>query len=238
MPTDAGDVAGIAGSTMTGAAAGSVFGPWGTLIGGGIGLLSGLFSNSAEDEAEALTELQMQREKIAAGIMNESRETNLILNAITVDRQRKQFAQQAFLGSEAITAGGAISGLMGSSIAKNARASLGQQRASGLQFSMLTEQLGNQISQLQQDAVNAKLGITTGSDLPIPDDMMSTISETTYNSDGEATNSASNPGGLPVMSAPSFMAYPSLEAYYAENPDQMPADEPTTKQAQQPTGRR
>lgn len=238
MPTDAGDVAGIAGSTMAGAAAGSVFGPWGTFIGGGIGFITGLFGNSAENAAEDLSALQMQREKIAAGIMGEARETGLILNALAVDRTRSQYAQKAFLGSEAINAAGALTGLMGSSITRNARASMGQQRASGLQFSMLTEQLGNQISQLQQDAVNAKLGITTGSDLPIPDDMMSTISETTYNSDGEATNSASNPGGLPVMSAPSFMAYPSLEAYYAENPDQMPADEPTTKQASQTTGRR
>ena len=161
MATDLGDAGAIAGSTMAGAAAGSWAGPVGMAIGGFLGFLGGVSSNNAENMAEAMASLQVQREKIAAGISSEARETGLMLNALSVDRARRDFAQQAFLSSEAVTAGGAITGLMGSSIAKNAKASMGQQYASGLQFSMLSEQMGIEISELNQAALNKRLGILT-----------------------------------------------------------------------------
>lgn len=43
MPNQSGGVGGALGSAMGGAMTGSMFGPWGTAIGGGLGLLSGIF---------------------------------------------------------------------------------------------------------------------------------------------------------------------------------------------------
>lgn len=173
MPTDGGDIAGIAGSTASGAAAGfTIGGPVGGIIGGSIGFLSGIFSNAAENEAEKLEALQIEREKKAAGLSGEARELQLYLNSLELDRNRKAFATKAFLANEAITSAGALTGLMGSSIAKNARASIGQQHASSLQHSFLTEEIGTAISNLHQDALDARLGIgednAAGKNVPSP----------------------------------------------------------------------
>ena len=159
MATDLGDAGGIAGSTLQGAAAGSAFGPWGAAVGGTIGFFSGLFSNSAENKAEALEELQIQRAKIAAGLEGEAREIQLALNAFEVDRARKQLVNRALVAGEAITSAAVASNLTGSSIAANARSSILQQKASNLQASFLTENAGNQISELLQEASDAALGL-------------------------------------------------------------------------------
>lgn len=160
MPTDAGDVAGIAGSTFSGAAAGSAILPGvGTVIGGGIGFVTGLFSNSAENKAEKLQAMQIAREKRAAGIMGEAREIQKVLDAYEADRARKQYASQAVLAGEAVTAAAVTANLKGSSVAALAQSTIMQQTASNLQHSLYTEEVGKRITEKQQAATDASLGI-------------------------------------------------------------------------------
>ena len=159
MATDAGDVAGLAGGTLSGAAAGSVLGPGGAVIGGAIGFISGLFSNSAESAAEKLAATQIEREKIAAGLSGEARELQLVLNSFEVDRARKSYVARAISSGEAVSAAAVASGLKGSSVAANARSTILQQTASNLQASYFSEAAGKGISELLQQATNAQLGI-------------------------------------------------------------------------------
>ena len=61
------DLGGALSGAASGAAAGSTFGPWGTVIGGGIGLLGGLLQgNSAEDAARQQAAAQQQAAEAAA----------------------------------------------------------------------------------------------------------------------------------------------------------------------------
>lgn len=61
------NVGGALSGAASGAAAGSTFGPWGTVIGGGIGLLGGLLQgNSAEDAARQQAAAQQQAAEAAA----------------------------------------------------------------------------------------------------------------------------------------------------------------------------
>ena len=56
------NLGGILSSGMAGAGAGSAFGPWGTAIGAGVGMLGGLFaSNSAEEKAREAQEMAMKQ---------------------------------------------------------------------------------------------------------------------------------------------------------------------------------
>ncbi len=64
---------------------------------------------------------------------------------------------QAFLASESARAGEAISGLVGSSITANAQATIGQQEASNLQFSYLSQDIGEQLSDKLQEAAEAEV---------------------------------------------------------------------------------
>lgn len=57
---------GIAGSAGSGAAAGSMFGPWGTAIGAGVGLLSGVLGHSAEKENQRRTSMIRAAEQRAS----------------------------------------------------------------------------------------------------------------------------------------------------------------------------
>lgn len=153
------DFLSIGGSTLSGAAAGSKFGAPGAIIGGALGFFSGLFGAGAKNEADRLAQLQIEREKASAGLQGEARVLNLALNRMAVDRQRKAFSQQAMLSTESVRAGEAITGLIGSSIVKNARSSLLHQKASALQFSYQTERMGEMISQKLQDAADAASGM-------------------------------------------------------------------------------
>ena len=55
----------------TGAAAGSAFGPWGALIGGGVGLAAGLFSAWEQEQDEKKKEEPKKEEKTAAEMLEE-----------------------------------------------------------------------------------------------------------------------------------------------------------------------
>ena len=165
MATDTGDIISIGSSAAQGAAAGSVFGAPGAIVGGTVGFFSGVLGNNAESAAEDAALIGMKREKEAAAISGEAARLERILTKLQVDRGRKEFSRNAFLNSEAIRAGEAVTGLVGSSIAKNAKASLNAQTASNLNFSYQTEQMGDAISVLLQEAADKRAGVNQDTSL-------------------------------------------------------------------------
>lgn len=151
----------IAGSTLSGAAAGNAIVPGiGGLVGGGVGLLSGLFGSNASKAAEADREKAIAREKAAAGVRKEARSETILLNQLQTERSRRDFSQRAMLSNENIKAAGSVSGFAGSSIMTAAQSSVKQQKGSGLQFSYLTQHLGERISALQQEAEDVLYGVS------------------------------------------------------------------------------
>lgn len=156
-------------STGQGAGVGfAVGGPIGAAIGGGVGFISGLFSSNANKEAERLEQQKIEWAREAAVISNQARQAGIAANALATDLQRKQYAQRAYLATEGVRAGEVMSGLVGSSIARNARASVGTQLASNLQFSHATQVWGSIISDLQQEATDTALGLKEPGPLHIP----------------------------------------------------------------------
>lgn len=162
----------IISSTGQGAAAGAMAGSVipgigtavGGIIGGGLGFISGLFSSNANKKAERLEAQKIEWTREGAAISNLAREAGITANALATDLQRKQFAQKAYLATEGTRAGEVMSNLIGSSIAKNARASIMAQEGSNLQFSHSTQAWGRIISDLQQQATDASLGIKAQKD--------------------------------------------------------------------------
>lgn len=124
-------------------------------VGVGIGAYGLLSSSDAASQSEAYTQASIEIAGTEAMYSSQSADIQQTLANLEADRTRKQYSQQALLAGESVTAGTAVSGLAGSSIAANAAATIGQQEASNLQYSYQTQDIGEQITNKLQQAAGA-----------------------------------------------------------------------------------